>query len=159
MSRTIEAINKAIVTSAEKEVWISRYVSPEEAKAIVILRKAMSRLEDITNRLPGYDDKNWVEMLTADDRAIVLFFSLNMTGDPLDALGYIFTLASPYKQVVMHLAHQYFVLMAATEYDFEKKHQLSLAASILSGKEMLPRVHTVYMMARANGIGPQYPVF
>jgi hypothetical protein len=159
MSRTIEAINAAIEKSNEKEGWISRWVTEEESDAIAVLKETMERLEAITNHLPGYDDKNWVERLADDDRSIVLFFSADMTGDPLDRLSYIFTIAAPYDVVVKSLAHQYFVLMAATEYDFAKRHQFAMAASILSGKDTLPRVHTIYMMARANGIGPQYPVF
>jgi hypothetical protein len=159
MSRTIEAINAAIKASAEKSTFIGRWVTDEEKEAICILKAAMERLSTITSHLPKYDDKDWVERLSEDDRALVLFFSINMTCEPIDVLEYIFTLASPYKQVVTSLAHHYFVLMAATEYDFARRHQLDLAASALSNKEASPRTHEIYMLAKANGIGPQYPLF
>lgn len=159
MSRTIESIVAAIKKSNDKAPFVGRWVTEEESEAIVIMKDAMERLETITAGLPKYDDKDWVGRLSDDDRALVLFFSINMTCEPIDVLEYIFTLASPYKETVKRLAHHYFVLMAATEYDFARRHRLALAASILSGKEMAPRTHTIYTMARANGIGPQSPLF
>lgn len=160
MSRTIEAITAAIKASNEKASWpIARWTTKEESEAIVSLKAAMGRLETVINRLPKYDDKDWVEGLSDDDRALVLFFSINMTCEPLDVLEYILTLAPPYKEIVRQLAHQYFVLMEATEYDFARRYQLALAANALSIKEEAPKPHEIYMLARACGIGPKSPVF